>query len=117
MSYKYDHVDLVRVLDGDTVELNIDLGNRIRWQAKFRLLGIDTPEIHGDTKRAGDAASARLSELLANGILLAETHKPDKFGRWLVKLTVMWEGYPTDVAWILINEGHGVPYSGGTKAG
>ena len=115
MAYKYEHVEVVRVLDGDTVELRIDLGNRCWWQEHFRLYGIDTPEIHGETKEAGEAAASRLRELLAGGVLLAETLKPDKYGRTLVRLNAINSGWPVDVARLLIHEGHGVAYFGGSK--
>lgn len=116
MAYRYEHVEVVRVLDGDTVELRIDLGNRCLWQEHFRLYGINTPEIYGETKQAGDAAAERLRELLAGGVLAAETLRPDKYGRTLVKLTVdVYKGWPEDVATRLIDEGHGVPYFGGKK--
>lgn len=115
MAYRYEHVQVVRILDGDTVELRIDLGNRCSWQESFRLYGIDTPEIHGDTRDSGLAAQARLGELLANGVLAAETLKPDKYGRTLVKLTIDYKGFPEDVATRLIDEGLGVRYFGGKK--
>ena len=115
MAYRYEHVEVIRVIDGDTVELRIDLGNRCWWQEHFRLYGIDTPEIHGETKAAGEAAANRLRELLANGVMLAETLRPDKFGRTLVRLTVMSDGWPVEVARLLISEGHGVAYFGGSK--
>lgn len=115
MAYKYEHVEVLRVLDGDTVELKIDMGNRTHWVEKFRLYGIDTPEIHGPTKEAGEAAANRLRELLAGGVTLAETLKPDKYGRMLVSLRVFGEGHPHDVVKILIDEGHGKPYFGGKK--
>lgn len=115
MAYKYEHVRVLEILDGDTVRLQIDLGNRCLWQESFRLYGIDTPEIHGQTKDSGLAAQARLGELLANGVLAAETLKPDKYGRTLVKLTIVYKGWPEDVATRLIDEGLGVPYFGGKK--
>ena len=115
MAYRYEHVEVVRVLDGDTVELRIDLGNRCWWQEHFRLYGINTPEIHGETKQAGEAAAERLRELLAGGVLVAETLRPDKYGRTLVRLTVMNSGWPFDVEKLLISEGHGVAYFGGKK--
>lgn len=116
MTYKYEHVEVIRVLDGDTVELKIDLGNRCHWQEHFRLYGIDTPEIHGETKAAGEAAANRLRELLAGGVELAETLKPDKYGRTLVTLLVVRDAdFAYDVAAMLISEGHGKPYFGGKK--
>lgn len=115
MAYLYEHVEVIRVIDGDTVELRIDLGNRCWWQEHFRLYGIDTPEMHGETKQAGEAAAGRLRELLANGVILAETLRPDKFGRTLVRLSVMRDGWPENVASRLISDGHGVAYFGGKK--
>lgn len=115
VAYRYEHVEVIRVIDGDTVELRIDLGNRCRWQESFRLYGIDTPETHGETKAAGEAAAGRLRELLAGGVLTAQTLRPDKFGRTLVKLAVMSNGWPIDVAFQLISENHGVQYFGGKK--
>lgn len=115
MAYKYEHVEVLRIIDGDTVELRIDLGNRCWWQESFRLYGIDTPEIHGQTKDSGLAAQARLGKLLANGVLVAETLRPDKYGRTLVKLTIDYKGFLEDVATRLIHEGLGVQYFGGKK--
>lgn len=115
MAYRYEHVEVIRILDGDTVELRIDLGNRCWWQESFRIYGIDTPEIHGATKDAGLAAQARLGELLTNGVLVAETLRPDKYGRTLVMLTILYKGSQEDVATRLIDEGLGVRYFGGKK--
>lgn len=113
--WKYEYVEVIRVIDGDTVELRIDLGNRCFWQEAFRLYGIDAPETHGETKEAGEAAANRLRQLLAGGVLLAETLKPDKYGRTLVRMTALHEGFPIDVSAKLINENHGRCYYGGPK--
>lgn len=113
--YKYENVRVLRVLDGDTVELEIDLGNNLRWVDKFRLYGVDAPETHGETKPAGEAAADKLRSLLADGVLLAQTYKPDKYGRWLVRLTVIVGAYPADVSDAMISAGHARPYFGGKK--
>lgn len=115
MAWKYEHVEVIRVLDGDTVELRIDLGNRCYWQEKFRLYGIDTPETHGATKEAGEAAANRLRSLLDGGVVSAQTLRPDKYGRTLVLLRVQLAGVLCDVAQLLISEGHGKEYFGGAK--
>jgi len=115
MAWNYEHVEVIRVIDGDTVELRIDLGNRCHWQEKFRLYGIDTPEPYGATKEAGEAAANRFRELLAGGVTLAETFKPDKYGRMLVRLTVLRDGSWYNVAKIMISENHGREYLGAKK--
>lgn len=68
--------ELIRVVDGDTVDLKVDLGFRMSTVTRFRLYGIDAPE--RDKK-----AKAHLFELLSDSLTI-ETHKdPDNFGRWL----------------------------------
>ena len=105
--WRYDYVELVRVIDGDTVELLIDMGNSIRWQGKFRLYGIDTPE-----RQAGLEASRFTHDMLmASGINYVETYKPDKYGRWLV--TIISGG--KNVAGELVARGLAKQYFGGKK--
>ena len=112
MSWKYEHVVVVRVLDGDTLELHIDMGNETVWQSKFRLYGIDTPEMHGPERAKAEQAQARLEALLRLGVQEVETLKADKYGRYLVNITLT-DG--RNVSQILISEGLGKPYFGGAK--
>lgn len=113
MSFVYRHVEPIRVIDGDTVVLTIDMGNRIFWMESFRLAGIDTPE----RGQAGfDEAAARLKALLASGISRIETFKPDKYGRWLADLYVPGDqGFELCVNTIMVDAGFAKPYSGGKK--
>jgi len=111
--YDYENVTLVRVIDGDTVELDIDQGNHQHWVDKFRLAGIDAAESRGKTKTAGDAATAFLRKLLADNITTVRTHKPDKYGRWLVQI---WTDRAESVNQRMLTEGHAVPYDGGAKS-
>lgn len=113
MSYEYRHVEVIRVLDGDTIELAIDVGNSIKWTSKFRLHGIDTPERGQVNYRE---AIEFLKTLLSEGISKIETHKPDKYGRWLVDIWI-----PADdsgdyhVNTMMVSRGLAKPYFGGTK--
>lgn len=112
MSYVYRHVGVLRVIDGDTVNLNVDMGNSIFWAANFRLNGIDAADADKVKK---DAATQRMIELLANGVSRIETFKPDKFGRWLADIYVAVDGGEMLVNQMLINEGFAIPYFGGRK--
>lgn len=99
----------IRVIDGDTIELGDD---------KFRLLGFDTPETYyakcAAEKARGNAATARLRELIAGGdVQIAPTRKKDKYGRGLATLYVGGR----DVAAIMIEEGLARPYRGGRRGG
>ena len=111
--WEYRHVTVDRVIDGDTVELTIDMGNRTYWKEHFRLYGIDTPETKKATKQKGIEATEHLRLLLSAGIDRIRTYKPDKFGRTLVRI---WpQQSDDDVATLLINAGMGREYFGGKK--
>ena len=112
MTYAYRHVDLVRVIDGDTVRLMVDMGNHIRWTQDFRLAGIDTPE---RGKPGAAEATAHLSNLISNGIAGIETYKPDKYGRYLVDIYVSTSGGELLVNKLMVIDGHAKPYDGGKK--
>ncbi len=101
-----------RVVDGDTVDLVVDLGFYLTGAMRFRLYGINCPEVHGATKAAGDKATARTTQLIAgldgDWPLRIHTYKSDDFGRWLATI---WVG-DADVSIndVLVNEGFAVPY-------
>ena len=112
---------IVKVVDGDTVDVDIDLGFGV-WlnDERVRIMGIDTPESRTrDTveKKFGLAAKKRLKELLGpTAILKTQVSKSGedlkgKFGRILGDFVV---GDRT-VTEILIEEGHAVAYFGGSK--
>lgn len=117
---KYD-VDVVKVVDGDTVDVDIDLGFGICLKdERVRVMGIDTPESRTSDKVEkvfGLAAKDRLKELLENGAMLVTTedkHGEDmkgKFGRILGDFEL--DG--KRVTDIMIEEGHCVAYFGGSK--
>lgn len=109
MTYQYT-ATVVRWIDGDTVELAVDVGFHLTFTDHFRLLGIDTPE----RGRPGAAeAKARANELAPVGSeVLINTTKGDKYGRWLADVITR-DG--KNVAGILLSESLGKPYWGGTK--
>tara|TARA_R110002167_G_scaffold122035_4_gene300488 strand:- start:45 stop:386 length:342 start_codon:yes stop_codon:yes gene_type:complete len=80
-----------RIIDGDTVDVTIDLGFDMTTKQRVRLYGIDTPETRTrdlKEKVRGKAAKARLFELL-NGCgreIVLRTLKRGKYGRILGKL-------------------------------
>ena len=122
---EYDVV-LLKCVDGDTVDVDIDLGFGI-WlkDERVRIMGIDTPESRTSDKVEklfGTAAKERLKELLEHGGKLITTenkHGEDmkgKFGRILGDFYVeRYEGQREKVTDIMIEEGHCVAYFGGSK--
>lgn len=118
---EYDVV-VIKVVDGDTVDVDIDLGFGVCLKdERVRIMGIDTPESRTRDKVEdlfGEASKARLKELMKDGgklITTEDRHGEDmkgKFGRILGDFRVADGRKVTD---ILIEEGHAVAYFGGSK--
>ena len=111
---------LDRVVDGDTIDVNIDLGFDITVHKRVRLAGIDTPESRTrdlEEKKRGLAAKYRLNEILDQGSLVVESKEVGKYGRVLGVLTVYPDNLdlPINVNETLVSEGHAVEYNGGKK--
>jgi len=121
---EYDVV-VIKVVDGDTVDVDIDLGFGVCLKdERVRIMGIDTPESRTSDRVEdlfGEAAKARLKELMKHGgklITTEDKHGEDmkgKFGRILGDFKVDYNGEMKKVTEILTEEGHCVPYFGGSK--
>jgi len=111
-------VYIQRVVDGDTVDVDIDLGfGVILKKERVRIMGIDTPESRTRDKvekKFGLASKARLKEILGKEAVLVckEYDAKGKFGRVLGDFTTKDGRMVTDV---LVEEGHAVAYFGGSK--
>ena len=113
---------ILRVVDGDTVDVDIDLGfGIVLSNERVRIMGIDTPESRTRDKvekKFGLASKARLKSLLGKtGILKTQINKngedmKGKFGRILGDFVAEDGRMVTD---ILVEEGHAVAYFGGSK--
>jgi micrococcal nuclease len=121
---RVNHYDVVllKSVDGDTVDVDIDLGFGV-WlrNERVRIMGIDTPESRTSDeveKLFGKAAKNRLKELLHDGGVLVTTEEKSgedmrgKFGRILGDFKTPDGKLVTEV---LAEEGHCVPYFGGSK--
>lgn len=118
MEYKYN-VKITKVVDGDTVDVDIDLGFGV-WlhKERVRIMGIDTPESRTRDKVEklfGLASKEKLKELLPLSsmqvLVVEEYDAKGKFGRILGDFEIE----DTKVTDILIEEGHAVAYFGGNK--
>jgi Kyanoviridae endonuclease len=113
--YEY-MVEIDRVVDGDTVDLVVDLGFNIRITERFRLFGINAPESRTRDKaekQKGLAATAYLKTELENAsaiMIKTDKDKKGKYGRWLGTLWVMKEARLewTNLNDQMVNHGHAV---------
>jgi len=119
--YEY-RAKINRVVDGDTVDVDIELGfDIVLTGQRVRVMGIDTPESRTSDKVEkvfGIAAKNRLKELLGPIAILKTQIEKDgddakgKFGRILGDFIAPDGRMVTE---IMIEEGHCVPYFGGSK--
>lgn len=110
--YRY-RASMVRAIDGDTLECQLDMGDRIYQRRRIRLLGYNAPELFsGDDRDAGRAAREALAALLPAGTLLYIETELDRtsFDRLLARVYVdAGSGELRDVADEMVASGHGVP--------
>ena len=121
--YTYS-IDLIKVVDGDTIDASIDLGFNVSVKKRIRFVGINAPESRTrdlEEKAKGLAAKDRVKQLLegTNTIQLT-SHGVGKYGRCLGELSIdVVDGQEKltlqNVNELLINEGHAVEYHGGKR--
>ncbi|QDP49511.1 MAG: putative nuclease-like protein [Prokaryotic dsDNA virus sp.] len=106
---------LERVVDGDTIDVTLDLGFSVKLhKQRCRLAGIDTPESRTRDlaeKALGLKAKDRLIELCSGKIKIKSLGK-GKYGRILA---IPYTEDGKDMCATLIKEGHAVEYWGGKK--
>ena len=109
--YEY-RARILRVIDGDTVQLDVDLGFDVRQRMTVRLYGINAPEMNTPE---GKVAKMHLAMLILEGMEL-ELHtlkdKREKYGRYLAVLMLRVPGTDgrTNVNQMMVEDGHAVPY-------
>jgi micrococcal nuclease len=118
--YTYRVRKVHKVVDGDTIDVDIDLGFNVSYYQRVRLAGIDTPESRTTNKyekELGLEVKKKLGELLANAKdVVIRTEKPDsteKYGRILGWLYI--DGAEKSVNEALIASGYAWEYMGDTK--
>jgi len=75
---------VVRVIDGDTFEADVDLGFRVSLRLGCRLDGIDAPEVRGETRAPGMVSKDWLKERVEARTVTIWSSKWEKYGRALV---------------------------------
>jgi micrococcal nuclease len=115
--YEY-RARVIHVVDGDTVDMAVDLGFGIAKTMRFRVLGINAPELRGASRIRGELATERLRVLLAEShdgtvLVLTVKDKQEKYGRYLARIIVQTaSGDTLDVGERLIAEGLAISYAG-----
>jgi micrococcal nuclease len=118
--YEYRVKKVLKVVDGDTIDVDIDLGFNISYTQRVRLAGIDTPESRTKDKEEkvlGLEVKDRLRSILTeSSTVVIKTEKPDsseKYGRILGWLYI--DGAERSVNEALVADGYAWDYMGDTK--
>ena len=112
--YEYRVKEIVRVIDGDTVDVILDLGFGLFKKERVRIAGVDTPEKRTRNlkeKKLGYDATAFAEQWFSEGDITIRTEKDGKYGRMLGWC------YKGDECFNhkLIDDGFAWVYMGGTK--
>ncbi len=94
---------LVRVVDGDTLRLRVDLGFRLSFEDNFRIADIDAPEVRGEERPQGLLAKAWSENWLAGKKLVIKSHKHGKY-RWVVEVCADGEDFGEEI----VKAGHAI---------
>lgn len=118
--YEYRVKKVTGVVDGDTIDVDIDLGFNVSFSQRVRLAGIDTPESRTkdlNEKKLGLEVKEWLKSKLKDAEdVVIKTELPDsseKYGRILGWLYV--KGTEKSLNQIMIDEGYAWSYMGETK--
>ena len=86
--YKFENAVCKNVVDGDTIDVIIDVGFKIKVEQRLRLNRIDAPEIRGKEKEKGLKTKEylMLKFRLPGPIIIIETQKTGKYGRYLAEI-------------------------------
>ena len=118
--FEYYVKKVTKIVDGDTIDVDIDLGFDISFTSRVRLAGIDTPESRTkdlDEKALGLEAKAYLKHAIDSAktvvIKTEKMNSSEKYGRILG--WVYLDGDTVSVNDHMINDGHAWGYMGETK--
>jgi len=113
--YRYYNCTILKVVDGDTVDIHVDLGMTVSTIQRFRLYGIDAPETRGESRDLGRSAKNHLTMLLdAYDRWSIRTYKDstDKYGRYLCSIFMPNKDGEDDFVWTIneqmVRDGHAI---------
>ena len=106
---------VTNVVDGDTVDVLIDVGFHLSFKTRVRLLGINTPEMNAKdeaTRTAAQAAKNFTTAHLLNSQVKLHTEKADAFGRYLAVIYLVKDGIEINFNDLLVKDGYAVIFKG-----
>ena len=107
------------IIDGDTIDVLVDLGFSVKKECRLRLMGINTPESRTrnlEEKSLGLAAKKFLAETLAESDSIEFlSHGTGKYGRVLADVYAVTKGTKAHINALMVKQGHAREYHGGKR--
>lgn len=101
--YHYE-ATVTRIVDGDTIDVDIDMGFGCTIHHRLRLARINAPEVRGVERQEGLAAKEWIETFLPIGsVVMIRTYKDDSFGRYIAEI---WVSEWQNLSDMIVNEGH-----------
>lgn len=103
--YEYK-AKVLRVVDGDTMICEVDLGFSIKVKERIRLRGINTPEVRGTQKKRGLEVKEVVRSLIEGKDIILQVYKKGKYGRYIADIIIN----DTNLSHYLLSNEYGVKY-------
>ena len=108
------HATVLKVVDGDTIDVMVDLGMGVHRKERLRFSRINAWETRGEHKEKGKLAKARVAELIPVGdkiLIKTQKDKKGKYGRYIAEIFILDGVISVNLNDLLLNEGHAVVYN------
>jgi micrococcal nuclease len=100
--WHYEFARVLDVVDGDTIDVEVDVGFHLKNTVRVRLYGVNSPEVHdsdSQKREAAEQAKKWMWDMAMGNECRIATHKTDSFGRYLA-LVYLWDGGQ----WVCLNQ-------------
>jgi micrococcal nuclease len=79
---------VISIYDGDTLTAEVDLGFNINITEKFRLSGLNAPEVRGEERGSGLISRDKLRDKILGKEVIIKTFKDstEKYGRYIAEI-------------------------------
>jgi micrococcal nuclease len=105
---------VVRVVDGDTFDLSIDLGFGVRKTERIRLARVDTPEMRGEERKAGLEAREFVDKMFSHiewVVVRTDKGRRGKYGRYVAEILIPSDEGEVNLGDLLLEKGLAEEYS------
>ena len=112
-SYCYK-ATVVKIVDADTMDVDLDVGFECTMRKRLRLVGIDAWEVRGTEREKGLAAKACVERMIGQAIQIYVQTQMDAKGKYGRVLAVVWllmdDTLPINLNQFLLTQNHAVEY-------